>query len=713
MGFLNPIFLLGILAAGVPLVIHLWSRRQAKTVDFSSLMFLLVAHRQSVRRIQLKHLLILLLRMAIIILIAVALARPLLRSSILAADARAKASNVIILDNSYSMGYQGIQGKRFDKAREIAREVVHSLRSGDSAALILMSDYPNPIFRKLTKNLEQVKRAIDEARVSYRSTYVPSSLEMAHDILEQSNDRIKEIYLISDFNRNGWQNWDRVPNHSGARIFLFPVGEEVGDNTSIEEVRKSTQLIGINRPFQLTTKVGVDSAASLTETVLTLFVNGRKRQSISPGLKVMENESELTEASSHQSITSAFTHRYESPGVHTGYVELTADRLIADNRRYFTGHAFGQIRTLCVGDQTLYVNLALNPDTRLNPDLGYTILPTTCSAAAFDNFPLEDYDVLILADLPTLSPSAQQQLQSFLRAGKSIIYFVNTGIDLDAYNQFADWLPASFEPPAAWDAPVTVSGKQLDHPIFDVYKPSDFSGQYAPQFTRALTLQPREGGQVIAQLSNGTPFLIERPIALGTALLFNVSASDRKASTLLVNPLFLPLLQQSVLYAKAVQSSPQKSLLVGQPYITNFRQAGATTASVQRVGDTEPLPQTVAIAEDGTLTYSETDTPGIYQVDASGKNRRIRNVFAVNVDPAESQLRQISIREAAKRIDARMDMAATQETLRQTLNDSRSGKEIWGELLLIALVLMLVEALMSNHERALRNDTVQTRHTSS
>ena len=113
MGFLNPIFLFGILAATVPLLIHLWSRRQAKTVDFSSLMFLLVAHRQSVRRIQLRHLLILLLRMVIIILIALALARPLLKNQFSFAGARAKTSSVIILDNSYSMAYQGIEGQRF------------------------------------------------------------------------------------------------------------------------------------------------------------------------------------------------------------------------------------------------------------------------------------------------------------------------------------------------------------------------------------------------------------------------------------------------------------------------------------------------------------------------------------------------------------------------------------------------------------------------
>ena len=74
---------------------------------------------------------------------------------------------------------------------------------------------------------------------------------MAHDILEASNDPNKEIYLISDFNLNGWTGWNRVPNRSGARIFLLPLDDEVTDNISIEEVRVSNQLISVGLPIEL------------------------------------------------------------------------------------------------------------------------------------------------------------------------------------------------------------------------------------------------------------------------------------------------------------------------------------------------------------------------------------------------------------------------------------------------------------------------------
>ncbi len=701
MGFLNPLFLFGMLAAAIPLLIHLWSRRQAKTVDFSSLMFLLVAHRQSVRRIQLKHLLILLLRMAIVMLIALALARPLLKNQFSFAGARVKTSSVIILDNSYSMAYQGVQGQRFEKARGIALEVAQSLRRGDSASVILMSDVPDPIFRKLTTDLEQVKTAIRNTQVSYRSTLVPPSLEMAHEILDSSKDPNKEIYLISDFNRNGWENWNRVPNRSGARIFLLPVGHEVADNTSIEEVRTANQLMGIQQPVQLSVKVNNYSDAPLENTTLTLFIDGQKRRSIS------------LQGGGHESITSTFTHHFESPGTHTGYVELPTDRLNIDNMRYFAFHTYGQVRVLCVGAQTLYLTLALNPETERKPIADYTILPTTCSATEFENFPLADYDIIILADLPALSERVQQPLQEFIRSGKSVIYFVNDGLNTKSYNSFVDWLPASFGGPAVWNPPLTLSEYQLDHPIFEVFKPEDFAGPYAPQFYRGLIVNPTADAKVVAKLSNGTPFLIERSIEFGRAMVFNVSVTQLDASNLLVNPHFLPLLQQSVLYMKAVQSTSTPSppnlrgieggrnLRVGQPYTANYRQSGATTASVGLVGDMANPPQTVSIAVDGALIFSETKAPGIYQVDVKSKDRLLRDFFAVNVDATESDLHPIPIKEAAGRIGAQTHVTPEVETLDQTLNAYRVGKEIWGELLLVALIFMLIEGLLSNHEHAI------------
>ena len=438
MAFLNPLFLFGLLAAGIPLLIHLWNRRRVVTIDFSSLMFLAAAHRENARRFQLRQLLILLLRMTIVALIALALARPFLTLGLPVASVRAKTDVVIVLDNSYSMGYQEVDGVRFETAKTLATDILETLRHGDRATLILMSDTPQPVFQQLTPDLESVIAAINEAEISYRTTNVQPSLELAHEILAASEQLNKELYLISDFARNGWENWSRLPNRSGARISLLPVTESEAHNISIEEIRPSNQLIGVNLLLQLNVTIVNHSAASLGQNILTLFIGGEKQKTVNASFDHVD-----------ETLNTTLTHTFSTPGTHTGYLSLTEDRLNIDNRRYFALDVIGEVRVLCVGEQTDYLTLALNPNNfvrshqqsgrtanreprtavREEPNAlmagGYNtmILPTQCTPAEFENFPLEDYDVIILADVPQISQQINTQLQEFIRHGKSIIVF--------------------------------------------------------------------------------------------------------------------------------------------------------------------------------------------------------------------------------------------------------------------------------------------------
>ena len=309
-------------------------------------------------------------------------------------------------------------------------------------------------------------------------------------------------------------------------------------------------------------------------------------------------------------------------------------------------------------------------------------MPATASLKELENLTLTEYDILILADVPAFSARVQQQLQAFMRAGKSVIYFVGDDVDTASYNAFADWLPADLEQPIKWQPPVTLSNYQADSGIFEVFKSEDFAGQYAPKFYRGLELKPAEGAGVVAQLSDGTPFLIERPIDRGIALLFNVSAAQLDASSLLVNQNFLPLLQQVVLYTKAVQSSHRRNLIVGEPYTANYRWSGATTTQITRLGDTTHPSGTRSLIEEGSLTFDGTDIPGIYQVEGQGRDTLLQDFFAVNVDATESELQPIPVQEAAERIGAQTDIILESEALEQTLNTYRVGVEIWSELLL-------------------------------
>ena len=682
MAFLNPLFLFGLFAAAIPLMIHLWSRRQAVTVDFSSLMFLVAAHRQNVRRLQLKQLLILLLRMLIVALIALALARPFLTLGLPLASIRAKTDVVIVLDNSYSMGYQDVDGIWFEDAKSIAIDVLKSLRHGDSAALVLMSDIARPEFRQLTPDIESVIQTIQETEVSYRGTNVHPSIELAHEILSDSQQQIKELYLISDFRQNGWMNVGVIPNVSGSRIFLLPVGQDTPHNTNIEEITPSHQLIGVGLPVQLNVGITNHSNTRLAQTTLTFHIGEEKKQT------------HTFNADADEPVLTTITHNFASPGIHTGYFELTSDRLNVDNKRYFAVEVLGEIRVLCVGEQTDYLQLALNPlYNRTGTDLSLKssmIHPVACTPVEFESFPLEDYDIVILSDVASLTARAKAQLNEFIRQGKSIIAFVSTTYQLP-------WLAAVVSGRTSWEIPQHVADYDADHPIFDIFPDDILSGQYGPKFYQAMQVTPVEDAKILASFGDGTPFLIARREGRSHILFFNagfdVESGDNE---LLITPYFLPLIQNTVLYA--MYSDAKRNIDIGDTYTSSFPNSSGMTVQIKRVdGIEENQIVTVPVTEDGVIQYNRTEMPGIYQVDMKTQDRLYRSFFAVNTPISEADLAPFSLQAASEKINAQQVSAEESGELdTAALDTKRHGREIWGELLLLAVCCMLLEGYLSN-----------------
>lgn len=682
MAFLNPLFLIGLFAAAVPLIIHLWSRRQAVTVDFSSIMFLVAAHRQNVRRVQLKQLLILLLRMLIIALIALALARPFLTLGLPLAAVRAKTDVVIVLDNSYSMQYEAVDGVWFDKAKSVASDVLRSLRHGDSASLILMSDVPQVVFRQLTPDLNSVISAIQTAKTSFRSTNVQPSIEFAHEILSESKQQNKEIYIVSDFAKNGWEDLGVIPNNSGSRIALLPIRKGVVHNTFVEEIALSHQLIGVGLPFYLNTTIHNQSDSSIEQTTLTYVVDNLKKKTQTFSIEANE------------SIRTKITHTFSDPGTHTGFFELTDDRLITDNRRYFAYDALGDIRVLVVSEQTEYLSLALNPLTYKLTEVAFVksamIQPTTCTHAAFDTYPLQDFDIVLIADLSKLSVESDVQIREFIRQGKHVIAFVSG-------NNNKSWLPVQFGQSMTWQIPQKVTKYDETHPIFEIFPNNVLAGQYGPQFHQSMSVTPAADSKIIASYGDDTPFLIQSRVERSNILLFNCSFQQQTNSNeFLVNPYFLPLIQQCVLYV--MSNVAQKNITVGDTYVTSYPQYAGGRAWIKRLDTNESDDMnTVVIAEDGTMRYELTNEPGIYKVEVKVKDRLSRDFFAVNTLSSEADLTPISLQQASERVNAQTEITSETGVLdTEELDFRRHGREIWGELLILAVCLLLIEGYISN-----------------
>ncbi len=93
--FLFPVFLIGSAAIAVPIVLHLMRRATAPLFQFSAVRFLQRVPVEQARRKRLRELLLLALRVAALLLLAVAFARPFLSAS----DGAGAAVTVVVVDS--------------------------------------------------------------------------------------------------------------------------------------------------------------------------------------------------------------------------------------------------------------------------------------------------------------------------------------------------------------------------------------------------------------------------------------------------------------------------------------------------------------------------------------------------------------------------------------------------------------------------------------
>ena len=233
MSFLNPLMLIGISAIAVPIIIHFLNRRKFKTVIWAAMKFVKLSVDQNQRRMRLEDLILLLIRCAMVALLAFALARPAMKSSTTDALGQAKVTSVVILDNSYSMDLRGEDGNStaFAQAQAAAKATIKALPSGSAVSLLLASDIVQGVIDEPTHDLNQAREVIKRAKVSDHATDLYPAMMRAMEILEGRAVLRKEIYLITDGQASGWrQKTDiqrLIEGNKDIKLYVLRVEEKV------------------------------------------------------------------------------------------------------------------------------------------------------------------------------------------------------------------------------------------------------------------------------------------------------------------------------------------------------------------------------------------------------------------------------------------------------------------------------------------------------
>ncbi len=723
--FAAPFMLLGLGALAAPIVIHLLARSRTAPVEWPTLRFLKVARQISAQRSRLKHLLVLLLRLLLLTALVLAMAKPHDQDA-WAGSSQWPTTLVIVLDNSYSMGYRrdAEVPTRYELAKQVALTQIKTLGLNDEVALVLSNEHAQILTDQPTRDHEAAHQLVLEAPLSMAGTDHVAALAAAFALaqldapdLADKNDkdttngavRVREqrsarrhVLLITDMQHSGWHRvidqklFDKVA--VPAPLTVVNVATAAATNRWIKQAQVADSATDV-----LNVKVDLGRHRPALQTAatahITLWIDGQKATSpqlVGPHARQVRLVADLP-----------------APGLHLCELKMDEDGLPIDDSYFFAVEVPTTNRiTIVDGDaatlphlaETYYFRAALERPTSGAPAWAIDQIDAERLSAA----PLDHHGCLVLANVAHLDGSALRRVENFLYSGGSVLITMGDKARIDHYNRDWSFLPIRLDrvlgdPGRTRSYGVLVEAAEL--PIFS--GPLDFSA--ARFFTFAGSDPTTLKGELWMSFSNGSPALVSAPFgdgqqsSSGGRVVLFLSAIDADWSNLPLRRVFVPLVDRLCTHLTKRRMTVRR-LMLGRP----VRFSGPTTLDRQPVTVTAPdgTSETLLAAvdeagEQAVAVYRGTDQLGLYRVDADPQLRNM-GAFAVNLDVRDSNL---STTEPEKIIAAAGDQPIrflTEGPAGPAAWQPSSGKSTtqqrpyWPWLLLAAFVLFAAETIAAN-----------------
>ena len=668
--FLTPLFLLGLLAAVVPIAIHLIRREKPPKVMFSTIRFLKKTSKKLVLFQHLQQILLLLLRSLVIVLLVIAFARPLIDQSVARLLDADPQSAVIMMDLSMSMQYEDT----FERAKREALDLINEMTAGDEVALIGFSEGAQ-LVREFTSDLDNVRSTIIEmSDAGYgRTRYFPN-LRLADQILAESRFENRAVYLISDFQAAGIEatdeDWKLAPGISFTGI---DVGLEESTNLVITDVRSPEQLLENASEQQILARVRSTGSVYLQQGDVSLLVNG---EFVDRKLVDLGDRSE-------EVIT--FSTTFETEGSYIGEVRVGGDAFEADNSYYFTVDVLPKINVLTINgeasenwydDEGHWFGLAV-AGAEQSPFELVNIAPRDLNEAV-----LRQSDVLVLLNVGNLADDQARVIADYVRDGGALLVAPGDRVEPESFNnQFGSIAPALLE---AQDLPdgndyLVIADYDSRHPILRPLE-SDWSARFQGHWK----LAPTDGSDVLMQFDNTEAALVEREAGNGTVIFF-ASAMDLEWNNLPLQGLFLPFIHETLRHLVQPESK-QRAYSVGDSFSVNSNDRITNVSARDPNGD-----EILFTNNDFVLKASK---PGFITADVGNAEQ----YFAVNVLPEESNFARIPVENLFDSIiNPDTNPIKSREVQNaQLAEELEKPQRLWWWILSLVMALILAESVIAN-----------------
>ncbi len=719
---LNVALIGGFLAVAIPPLVHIFSRKKFDEIDWAAMQFLQVS-KKTRRKIFLEHFLLMLVRMAIVALVTLALCSPTVTSSFLNrffGTGGGERDVVILIDGSASMAYQHDGGNAAEKAKAIASQVIDSLRPGDRVAVFQARQSIVPLLGNLSTDHTQARNALELLTPPKGGVDWPACVQAAWVFLETGR-KDREVVVIHDNQRYSWADentlakWDllggseRKPGQErdpGVWV-MNAAANRPGDppNMALDPIIAGRGVASAGREVKFKSAIRFygDGAKSVPGKV-KLEIDG-----------IGAGDIALAGTPAEGVMPIQFAHKF-TPGSHLVTIQLEPDHLPDDNRQDFALEVLPAVPMVIVdGDPRADARLrggeflrdALAPAK--DPTPGFLVRVAPLSAFTADLLyadvkgPGTAPRAVILSNVALLNKQQNEAIEKFLTDGGAVLVALGERSDAAGWNRVSfrggqGWLPARLvdivgddSPRAKLDDAPRPQPASFTHPAMEVFKEPLPGGLHTAYFPKRWKLDPLAGangatGIAIASLSNGDPFLVERGVGRGRALLCSVPLDNSWRTNFHTLPDFVRFAHEMGYYLAGAKAA-ERNLAPGQPIVfdprTNEPPAGVTVT----VPDG---PAKVLQPKTWPLVFEATRDPGAYKLTTVG-GRTYH--YAVRSDPQESVLAPCTEddRKRVAEVVPTMSYIETADQIESKAGEGPRTVEIWWLILIVSLLFLAVE----------------------
>lgn len=659
----NPALLWGLLAALVPLAIHLFFRRRPRPLAFPALDFVLRARRETERRLKLRRLLLFLARTALVAAAALALARPRTVAPTAAAAPAGPSAVALVLDASGSMRYQLHGRTLFERARADALEVLSGLR-GDEPATALVCGGPAPP-AAATPGFDRaaVQRILREAEPGFGHSDLTACLAAAAQALSRSGAALgPRIAVATDLAASAWRfdapapmvQTRAGPVRPSVTLLDAARGEPL-PNAAVTSLAAEPDAAVGPRGWRLTATLAAFGRQPAKDVPLVLRV-GLGKESRVP----LRAFADIPAAGTARKVLS---HAFAAGGPTAVAVALPQDALPIDDEAWLTLTVPREVRALVVDgapspirqrDEAFFLEAALSSSAS-------PIAPTVVDAEGLPRVRFADFDVVFLLNVGSLGAKAAE-LATFVEKGGGLFVALGDQVDPERYDaELGKLLPAPLHlvktagqrGAARDDRAARFAEIDWEHPALAVFTGAAREGLQSVRTWRYMLLRPgeRKGGapseRVLIRYDDGAPALVEARRGAGRVMLYT-STLDREWSDWTIRTSFLPAAQRIAAWlAGSLEERRQGPSVVGAPRAIEPLEGQRLLALVDPQGRERAVPEPAKGAPRGRATVVP-DRPGPWQVkveDAGGVRLEPRLAFAVLADPRESDTTRLDPRE--------------------------------------------------------------------